>query len=140
MKTLNIIPVLLFSLLLGAPSYSADFNKGLTAYNNGDYATALKEWTPLAEQGVAEAQYNLGVMYQEGAGVPQDYKEVLHTLAAKQELQKHSIIWEQCTTTEMEFSKTIKKHYDCTHLPKQICRSTVFRSDVSRRSSCSPRL
>jgi TPR repeat protein len=43
-------------------SWSADFQKGLTAYDSGDYATALREWTPLAEQGYADAQYNLGVM------------------------------------------------------------------------------
>ena len=75
MRTLIIIPVLLFLLLLGAPSYSADFDKGLTAAQNGDFATALKEWKPLAEQGLAEAQYNLGLMYHNGDGVPQDYKE-----------------------------------------------------------------
>ena len=62
MKTLFMIPILLFSLLLGVPSYSADFNKGWTAFNKGDYATALKEWKPLAEEGHAKAQYNLGVM------------------------------------------------------------------------------
>ena len=58
MKTLIIIPVLLFSLFLGLPSYSSDFDKGLTAYNNGDYATALKEWKPLAEEGDVDAQDN----------------------------------------------------------------------------------
>ena len=86
MKTLIIIPVLLFSLLLGAPSYSADFNKGLTAAQIGDYATAIIEWKPLVEEGNAIAQYNLGLIYDEGLGVPQDYKEAvrLYTLAAKQ--------------------------------------------------------
>ncbi len=86
MRTLIILPVLLFSLLLGTPSYSADFNKGLTAYNDGDYATALKEWKPLAEEGDATAQYNLGVMYHKGYGVPQDYKEAFrwYRLAAEQ--------------------------------------------------------
>ena len=86
MKTLIIIPVLLFSLFLGLPSYSSDFDKGLTAYNNGDYATALKEWKPLAEEGDVDAQYYLGVLYDNGDGVPQDYKEAVrwYTLAAKQ--------------------------------------------------------
>jgi TPR repeat protein len=28
---------------------------------------------PLAEQGYANAQYNLGLMYSKGQGVPQDY-------------------------------------------------------------------
>ena len=86
MKTLIFIPVLLFSLILGVPSYSADFNKGLTAAQNGDFATALKEWKPLAEEGNANAQHNLGLMYQKGEGVPQDYKEAvrLYKLAAEQ--------------------------------------------------------
>jgi hypothetical protein len=86
MKTLIIIPILLFSLFLGLPSYSSDFDKGLTAYKNGDYATALKEWKPLAEQGDVDAQYHLGVMYDNGDGVSQDYKEAVrwYTLAAEQ--------------------------------------------------------
>ena len=78
MRTLIIIPVLLFSLLLGVPSYSADFNKGLTAAQSGDWATALKEWKPLAEEGNAVAQNNLGLMYHNGWGVPQDYKEAVY--------------------------------------------------------------
>ena len=78
MRTLIIIPVLLFSLLLGVPSYSADFNKGLTAAQSGDFATALKEWKPLAEEGNAVAQNNLGLMYHNGWGVPQDYKEAVN--------------------------------------------------------------
>ena len=88
MRTLIIIPVLLFSLLLGVPSYSADFNKGLTAAQSGDFATALKEWKPLAEEGNAVAQNNLGLMYHNGWGVPQDYKEAvrLYRLAAEQGL------------------------------------------------------
>ena len=86
MKTLIIILVLLFSLFLGLPSYSSDFDKGLTAYNNGDYATALKEWKPLAEEGDVDAQYYLGVLYDNGDGVPQDYKEAVrwYKLAAEQ--------------------------------------------------------
>ena len=87
MRTLIIIPVLLFSLFLGASSYSADFNKGLTAAQSGDFATALKEWKPLAEEGNAVAQNNLGLMYHNGWGVPQDYKEAVYwyRLAAEQE-------------------------------------------------------
>ena len=86
MKKLFIIPILLFFLLLGVPSYSADFNKGLTAAQNGDFATALKEWKPLAEQGDAKAQHNLGGMYENGIGVPQDFKEAVrfYWLSAEQ--------------------------------------------------------
>ena len=38
--------------------------------NRGDYATALQEFRPLAEQGDAKAQNNLGTMYGTGRGVP----------------------------------------------------------------------
>ena len=85
MKQLFIIPLLLISLI-SSPGWGADFDKGLTAAQNGDFATAFKEWTPLAEQGLAKAQFNLGVMYEYGDGVPQDYKEAvrLYRLAAEQ--------------------------------------------------------
>ena len=52
-------------------------NAGVAAYKWGAYGTALREWRPLAEQGNANAQHNLGVMYGEGKGVPQDYAEAL---------------------------------------------------------------
>ena len=79
---LTIITLVLFT----TPSWSADFYKGLLAYDNGDYATVLEEWTPLAEQGDADAQYNLAYMYKNGEGVPQDYQTAVKwfTLAAKQ--------------------------------------------------------
>jgi TPR repeat protein len=48
---------------------------GYQAYLKGDFAAALGEWYPLAELGDAEAQYNIGVLYDEGAGVQQDYAE-----------------------------------------------------------------
>ena len=51
---------------------SADFQKGLTAYKSGDYATALREWTPLAKQGHARSQNALGSMYRRGCGVPRN--------------------------------------------------------------------
>ena len=59
---------LTFAVLLGGAGLGANsvWNKGLAAYKQGDYATALREWQPLAEQGVAKAQYNLGGMYYKG--------------------------------------------------------------------------
>jgi hypothetical protein len=88
MRNLTATICLTIAVLIGSAgvSWSADFQKGLTAYQRGDYATALREWTPLAEQGVADAQYNLGVMYGNGKGVSQDYKTALkwYRLAAKQ--------------------------------------------------------
>jgi len=54
-------------------AWSADLQKGSDAYKIGDFATALREWTPLAEQGDVSAQFGLGVMYEWGKGVPQEF-------------------------------------------------------------------
>ena len=64
-------------IMLAAPISAQDFQKGLEAAQSGDFATALKEWTPLAEGGDSVAQYNLGLMYYNGWGVPQDDKEAV---------------------------------------------------------------
>ena len=74
-----------FGLMLAAPAW-ADFQAGVDAHNRGDYETALAEFRPLAEQGHALAQSNLGFMYNKGQGVPQDYQEAVkwYRLAAEQ--------------------------------------------------------
>ncbi len=46
---------------------------GVAAYAKGDYATAARLYKLAAGQGDALAQNNLGVMYYNGTGVPQDY-------------------------------------------------------------------
>ena len=79
--------IALAMMLAAACSENAGpYENGLAAYQRGDYATALKFWRPLAEQGVAQAQNNLGLMYANGQGVPQDYAEAVKwfRLAAEQ--------------------------------------------------------
>ena len=65
---------------------AADIEKGFTAFSKRDYAAALQEWKPLAEQGIAYAQVLVGVMHEKGFGVPQDYELAVKwwRLAAKQ--------------------------------------------------------
>jgi TPR repeat protein len=64
--------VLVLSIVcLAAPAW-ADFKAGEKAYQRGDFATALREWQPLAKQGQAIAQYHLGLLYSNGQGVPKD--------------------------------------------------------------------
>jgi TPR repeat protein len=63
---------LLPSLVLCGQALKADFAAGMLAYEKHDYATAVKEWRPLAEAGDAPSQFNLGLMYLDGVGVPQN--------------------------------------------------------------------
>ena len=71
--TLAVVGALLFS----AGTVWADLDDGLTSYQRGDYATALQEWRPLAEQGDALAQQYLGNMYATGRGVPENDAEAM---------------------------------------------------------------
>ena len=62
------------ALSLGVTSIAgaADFDEALKAYKRGNYATALQGFQSLAEEGHDSAQFNLGLMYANGEGVPQD--------------------------------------------------------------------
>ena len=75
MKKLTLTICLTLAVLLGSTgtSWGADYDKGLAAAQSGDFATALREWEPLAEQGDASAQNNLGVIYNNGWGVLLDF-------------------------------------------------------------------
>jgi TPR repeat protein len=78
--TLSVVPLATsadaFTLSVVVPSAdSLAFDEGVAAYKAGDYVKAVELWQPLAEQGVANAQYNLGIMYDNGEGVKQDYAE-----------------------------------------------------------------
>ena len=74
MKRFAIAAVLLVTLIGLA---RAGFDEGVVAYKQGDYATALKEFRPLAAQGNADAQAKLGFIYHIGLGVAQDYAKAV---------------------------------------------------------------
>jgi uncharacterized protein len=74
MRSQHATAIVLLLICLSAPAW-ADFKAGIDAHQRGDYATALREWQPLAEQGDALAQYNLGLLYDNGRGVQKDYAQ-----------------------------------------------------------------
>ncbi len=57
-------------LAAAAPPARADFAAGAAAYDKGDYAAALAEWTAMANAGDARSQHGLGVLYESGRGLP----------------------------------------------------------------------
>lgn len=83
---------LLFAVYCGCSTATAQtdsaFDAGLAARDRGHYATAIRAWQPLAEEGMAEAQNNLGHMYEEGLGVTQNYQQAMawYRRAAEQKL------------------------------------------------------
>jgi len=67
----------LLIVMLSPISWGADLGKGVDAYERGDYATALREMTPFAEQGNAIAQYGLGLIYANGEGIEKNLTEAM---------------------------------------------------------------
>lgn len=61
--------------LLAAGRAAADFDAGFTAYLSGDYKTAFQSWLPLAQEGDADAEFGIGMLYERGEGVPPDLAE-----------------------------------------------------------------
>jgi len=80
--------LIVFALLFAQTVWSGDLEDGWAALERKDYATALAKFRSAALQGNDVAQYNFGVMYNEGKGVAQDYKEAVRwfQLAAQQGL------------------------------------------------------
>ncbi len=68
----------IFTILLSSLMCEAeDFESAKRAYEQRDYATAIKEFTAVAEQGNAEAQLIVGKMYMIGQGVPKDSNQAI---------------------------------------------------------------
>jgi TPR repeat protein len=73
------------TVFLFAPALAgADLQKGLAAYDVGDYETAMAECLPLAEAGDPGGQFCVGRMYANGFGAPMDDAQAIkwYSLAA----------------------------------------------------------
>lgn len=71
---------LLMAMVLAAglaPPVAADYAAGVAAYKQGDYAGALREVRPHAEEGDSYSQYGLAMLYKSGHGVEKDYGEAV---------------------------------------------------------------
>lgn len=68
-------------LLTAAMLARAGMDEGLSAYSSGDYDKAAREFKVLAERGEREAQYMLGLLYEEGQGVERDELLAAHWYA-----------------------------------------------------------
>ncbi|HLW78481.1 MAG TPA: tetratricopeptide repeat protein, partial [Terriglobia bacterium] len=99
-------------LVVSAVAARADFKDGKRAYDQGDYSTALQELRPLAEQGNAEAQVLVALMYHQGRGVPRDfvqaekwYKAAADQGNAQAECQLGSMILKKDTVQGLKLLK-----------------------------------
>lgn len=73
----RVMPMLVAVLLhlTAMPAQAQSFRQGLSAYQRHDYGRASRIFIPLAERGSAPAQSYLGLLFETGRGVPQNYTE-----------------------------------------------------------------
>jgi TPR repeat protein len=71
------VALVAFVVLVAAPAWTAEFERGMAAMGQGDFASAMAEWAPLAEAGHPRAQNGLGILYANGFGVARDYGRAL---------------------------------------------------------------
>ncbi len=67
----------LILILQTFPTFAGDLEDGVKFYASKDYPSAVTAFRKAAEQGIALAQYNLGIMYDKGLGVKQDYQQAV---------------------------------------------------------------
>ncbi len=68
--------MLVKSFLFSKPTDAEDqYELGYKYFSDKNYAEALKWYTLSAEQGLAQAQFNLGLMYENGLSVQKDVNE-----------------------------------------------------------------
>jgi TPR repeat protein len=75
----------LTAIVFGSAASYADYEQGVNAAFDGDYATAYREFSIAAKEGLALAQYNLGILYFTGRGVERDADEAYRWTSAAAE-------------------------------------------------------
>ena len=136
MKRSCILP--LIALVALALPARADFAKGVAAYERKDYPAAAKEWEPDANAGNAAAQFNLGMLYLDGKGVPQDNAEAAVWLrrAADQGYAKaqHNL------GALLGSGKGVKRDYEQAYMWMSLCAASGEAGCESQRDQLAEKL
>lgn len=89
----------------------ADFEKGIAAYQANDLPLAYKEFRASADEGHADSQFNVALMFEKGLGVAKDEKEAV-LWYGKSAAQGNSaaqfnlgVMYENGRGTEVDFAK-----------------------------------
>ena len=82
----KLLLILVLAVMCGSVARAGDFDAAAKAYQKRDYVTAITLFFSLADKGHATAQFNLGVMHENGTGVIQDFKKSVgwYRMAAEQ--------------------------------------------------------
>ena len=73
LTTKHAVACIMLVSCLAAPVIAGPYEDASAAYVSGRYAVALRLWQPMADQGLSGAQHGLGLLYDKGRGVTQDF-------------------------------------------------------------------
>jgi len=85
-RLISLVSIVLAAMAWAVSPVWADFDSGISAYASGDFDAAAREFSVLAAKGDKEGQYYLGLLYEEGQGVPKQFDAAVscYTKAAEQ--------------------------------------------------------
>ena len=127
-KSLTFLLALTFLFLFSGSSvvFADDFQDGLDAYDRKDYQEAVKWFRLSAEQGDANAQSNLGKVYHNGQGVPQDYVlahmwwNICGSSGDKDCVKNRNIVEKEMSPSQIEKAQDIARNWKL-YVVKRIC-------------------
>jgi TPR repeat protein len=97
------------ALALFGEAMAGPLEGGEAAYQRGDYETAVRLWRLSGDEGNVYAQFNLGLLYSSGEGVPQDYVQALiwFRKAADQGDARAQVMIRQILSSVAQFEKAM---------------------------------
>jgi TPR repeat protein len=121
--------VFVFSLFL--TPLPADFAAGLRAYQAKDYVTAAREWAPIAESGDSAAQFNLGLLYLDGTGVPQDVQQAV--MWFRRSADQGYVKAQKNLGNLYALGQGVKRDYTMAHMWLNLCAATGDEKCAAQR-------
>ncbi len=91
------------------------FAKGMKAYENNDFRKAKKFWSKACDTKNASGCYNLGLLYEKGQGVRQNYSKAkdFYGQSCDNGLEKGCSLYSKLNTSSNGYA--IDKHKNCKH-------------------------
>jgi TPR repeat protein len=112
-RTLIFLLASSFSIL----SQANDLEQGIYDLNRGEFHAAIEQFSPLVAEGYAPAQYQMGLIYQNGYGVPKDGVKAfeLFELSANQNYSDAQFELALMYSEGKLIKQDLKKAYQLTH-------------------------
>ena len=104
-------------MLFATPVVAGDWEDAWAANKAGDYEKEFRLLKGLAEQGDAGAQYNFGVAYYNGRGVPEDYVQayawtsIAATQGNENAKKNKGIVKKQMTPAQIAKAQELSSEY-----------------------------